>query len=685
MATYGSKYTAEWKNMRGQVYRIIIKQRDYSGTAKGIGYFAGCVLEIQGSMGDVISPIVKTQLRFSMVDAWDKADTTTAKFGNWQEFFTPDATLYKVELYEVNGNTATIIWSGYVTPDSWLEDLGYRGTITVTARDNVGHLKDFPFVADGIITPDDNGLIKIRYIFDRAMEIIDFPMTFATESWGSGQYSADVPCTDDDFYLTDACVNAALFDGLDWYEAFERTLEAIGYTFRYVGQNKCVAGSLRNMPKMGHYTSAVQSQTMEFYGGSLELDPAVKKIEEEQDYKMEKEVGLPVFDGLEFSATESTYRCKTDGNPLPGGGTVSISEHDAVYNELTNAGETGWVAGDAMLNPDEKEADDFLVREEGEDGWRKYAFIACNQQPVGGVIDVFASYRFRTRTAGMILTFRFTPNAVSIRYTGSMSGKVMKPKYTLANVKYYAMYTDGTIARYWDGGRWQTQIAEVSVDFDSEHTASTDLAIEMNECPDIPNGGQMVIRLAQITYKMSYDGGHGCYARVAYIGAEISAQTALQTNKVTTINNDNYNVMLTRRPTFGALSREMGFVKPSNYLAGIFYYPLVGTDPMLFPYQARFTDQGYTVPLPVLIHQQILCYYHGAARVLSGNCAPINKARFSFEKLCVYKGHTYLLQGGTMDFFSGVLTGAVLREFVDFSTLWSGGAPEYSEDVIYNG
>ena len=168
------------------------------------------------------------------------------------------------------------------------------------------------------------------------------------------------------------------------------------------------------------------------------------------------------------------------------------------------------------------------------------------------------------------------------------------------------------------------------------------------------------------------------------VGSEINAQAALQSNKVTTINNDDYNVMLTRRPLFGALSREMGFVKPGNYLGGLFYYRFVGADPELFPYQARFTDGIATVPLPVLIHQQILCYYFGAARILSGSCAPVNKARFAFDKLCTYKGISYLFQGGTLDLFSGIITGAVLREYTSFTSLWSGGAPEYSEDVIYN-
>ena len=83
MATYGLKYYAEFRNTRGFDYRVEILQRDYDGGSKKIGYFAGCVLEIQGNMGDVISPIVKTQLRITMVDASDKSDTSATKFGNW--------------------------------------------------------------------------------------------------------------------------------------------------------------------------------------------------------------------------------------------------------------------------------------------------------------------------------------------------------------------------------------------------------------------------------------------------------------------------------------------------------------------------------------------------------------------------------------------------------------------------
>lgn len=683
MATYGLKYTADFRNTRGQDYRLRIYRRDYTGGSKTIGYLAGCALEVQGAQGRVIDPVVKTQLRFSVVDAWDKAETATAKYGDWQEFYTPDATLYKVVLYSLSGaGTATEMWSGYVTPDSWQEDLDYRGIITVTARDNVGHLKDFPFVADGVATPDENGLVEIRNLFTRAMQVIDFPMDYYLESAGSGQYSADVPCTEDGDYLTEALVNASLFDGMDWYEVLEQTLDSIGYAFRYVGRNRCVVESLRNLPKVGHYSEATGSQAMEFYGGNVELDPAVKKIEEEQDYKTQKEIELDIFGGVQYGAA-STYRCVTEGNTLPSGGTVSVPEHDAPCNPVSGSDPYPWDTNSLLLDPGTKQPDDFLRRAEGEDGWRRYIFIAGNFKDTD---TPHTWFRLVSKTAAVKLDFNFTPKPIAIKTSGSQAGYAMAPGYSLAEIKYVVnmVSINSTAVRRWNGGSWvQTNDPIVlTKTYDAQNTFSDTFEVELGECQDIQDG-ILVVQFYDIKYKCWSNSGHGCYARVASVTVELLGTTALQSNKVTTVNNDDYNVLLTRRPLFGALSKSMGFVRPNNYMGGLFYYPYVGSMPELYPYQARFTDQGATVPLPVLIHQQILCYYFGAARVLSGSCAPVNKAKFDFGKLCTYKGVSYLFQGGTLDLFSGIVTGAVLREYASFDELWT-GTPTYEDDPSYN-
>ena len=682
MASYGLKYEAEFQNTKKHFYRVRIYRRGYTGASKTIGYVAGAAFEVQGNQVDIIAPIIKTQLRVSIVDAPDLAETSAVKYGDWQEFFTPDATLYKVVLGQsLDGTDYTDIWSGYLTPDSWVEDINYRGIITITARDGLGQLKDYPFEASGLCTPDENGLISIYAILHDAKRVFGMPMDIVSyigtseigykpPRFSAGEYT--------DISIESASVNAALFEGMDWYQVLEQTLEAIGCAIRYNGQNALIIMALRDLPKLGRSDGAFEYNPVEFYGGTLEFMPAVKRIVEEQDYKQRAEVDFPVFDGLQFNAG-TTYRCKTEGNTLPAGGTVSIPEHDAAMNTLSNKGKTGWDLASGMLNPAAYEADDFLKRAEGVDGWRNYAFIAANQV-LNGSAPV-ATYRFVTRTAAIKTTFRFTPNALSITMSGSQTGRMMGPHYALANIKYYVMFTDGTTTRYWNGSQWTSTAILLEKEYDAQNQYETTLEINTSECADI-TVGTFVVELGQIIYKMWSDGGHGCYARVVEIKAEINSTTSIQSNKVTTINDDAFNVVLTRKPLFGALSQEVSFVRPSNYLAALFTYTSYHSNPAVCPYNFRFGSET-PVPLPVLIHQQILCYYYGAARVLNGNCAPINNGRIQFDRICTYNNIRYIIQGGTLDLFSGVLMNAVLREYLDFDELWDGSTPEYSGGPTY--
>ena len=389
-----------------------------------------------------------------------------------------------------------------------------------------------------------------------------------------------------------------------------------------------------------------------------------------------------ILKGLTFGGDAADYRCQVNGNQLPGGGVVTIPEHDAPRDYIVSAGSTKWIAGRDLLNPGDYLPDDFLKRSEG-DNWKNYAFIPSNR-----VTDPFrgTALEFVSRTAAAKLVFSFTPHALTIRDTGSMSGKMSDRYYSLASIRYRVMYEsmDHQTTRWWNGGEWGTTGLVLEKTFDSQNQNETEFVIELGECPDI-NPGRLRVEFVNIVYKCWSGGGKGSYARLASLRSELIAPTTLQGDVVTTINNNAYNVKIDRKPLFGALSRTMGFLTPQNYENGLFFYEVGEAVPSLFPYMVRFSDYaGGVVPLPVLIHEQILCYYFGAARVLSGNCAPVNKSKFDFGKICSYKGVSYLFQGGTLDLFSGVISGAVLREYTTFSSLWSGGAPEYSEDVIYN-
>jgi hypothetical protein len=672
MASYGLKYYAEFQNTRKQNYRLDIYQRGYSGSATAIKTLCGCVLEIQGAQGNVTAPIVKTQLRFSMIDAWD--ETGSGKWGNWSEFYTPDATLYKVSISDGDG----VMWTGYVTPDSWQEDLGYRTAITVTARDNIGHLKDFQFD----MTPNGDGLVQISDLLDEAMDKIECAMTVTIARTGLGPESTQNIVANGE-YLHEAYINAALFDGMNWYDVLERTLEATGMCLRWVGGDKIEITYLRNMPAMGSPYASPGYQTLEFYGGSLEFEPAVKQIIEEVDFKPQKEVPLEILSGLQYGSS-TTYRCKVEGNELPAGGRVSVPEHDAPADVLSSGGDSVWVAGYNMFDPSDRQAYDFLKRDEGVDGWKEYPMIPSNYTTDDYINSRF---QFKTRTAAMKITVNFTPHPLSIGHSGSDNGKMIAPGYSLSEIKYQVRYLseDNSTVRYWDGGSWTTNVnASQTREYDAQNEYGTALEIELAECSDIESG-TLIVCFFNIKYKIWYRGGDGVYARVQSILIGLTSTRAVDSDRVTTVNNDAYNVQVERHPLFGALSREVGFVKPTNYLAAIYYYPSGSDTPEQYPYMVHFNGQSASraVPLPVLIHEQILCYRHGAARVLNGRCAPINKTAWDMTTLYRYKGVTYLLQGGTLDMFSGIMDGAVLHEFVAFDTLWT-GTPSYNGDTTYN-
>ena len=162
---YYEKYRKNITNPEGVSYRLAIYENRTSSPGSGypmeIGGLVGLNFVFQGQQSDVFTPIVKTSIELTLVDVSDKPTVTASpmniKQGNWEEFFTPDETLYKVSIARIVSGASTIFWTGYITPDSWQEGLDYRAPLTFTARDNWGHLQDFTFD----MTPDAQGLVCI--------------------------------------------------------------------------------------------------------------------------------------------------------------------------------------------------------------------------------------------------------------------------------------------------------------------------------------------------------------------------------------------------------------------------------------------------------------------------------------------------------------------------------------------
>lgn len=694
MANYLEKYYAEFRNTRKQDYKLTIEVRmDANTTAPTltkIGTLCGCVLEVQGSQNYIIAPIVKTQLRFSVVDAPDyKRPAAGTKYGDWQEFFTPDATLYRVRLDRIlPGGSLENIWRGYITPDSWSESLEYRGAITITARDAIGHLQDFDFD----MTPNGDGLVKIADLIAAAGDKIETPMQF----WLNEYYTAYKHPEANGVRVCDAYVNASLYDGMNWYEALERTLEAIGYCIRFAGNYTLIVTTLRNIPLLGNVpTPATKSgnvipgeQVMEFYGGNLELDPAVKQIEENVNFGYEDELELPIFENVSLDPNvQRTYRCAVDGVKLRSGAIWRTGEHDAPYNGLELLdNEPIWGGSSAFLDPEAYSAGGYRLQQEGA-SWKEYLFIPANDVNK----SVKQEFFIYARSTDLTITFRFA-EALCILQGGTY---LNTHNFLLDKFVYAISYESDSGTRYWNGNSWGSEYTEITAELNAQEqydnrTPINEVSISLRRQSE-DGKGYIRFTIVSLVYKQETAGDKGVYARLSTISIKSKNAVSVTGDHVTTINNSAYNVKLSRSPLFGAMSTDIEFMLPSNYKNAIYYYSrdagegaISSSIPKLYPYRVRYEGQteAQAVPLPVAVHQQILCYYFGAARVLEGNCAPINKGVFYFDRLCVYKGRKYILQGGTMDYFSGIINGAVLREYMDFDDLWSDEQPEYSQQTL---
>ena len=338
MAEYGLKYVANFtsrKEAGANAFTLEIWQKDLpqSFEAKTIRAWRGLTLEVDGD-DDPVSPIQKTIVNFTLVDAPEIADAATEKSGDWQEFFTPDSTMYKVIIKQGQ----QYLWSGFITPDNWQESLDYRGAVTITARDNIGHLQDFDFDLQG----DNAGTATIANLLKAAINKIDFQMAiyYLIGEW---EYQSDHKwILYDNSELADFRVNVSQFEGKNWYDVVDSVLSSLGLFLRYTGNNQYVVSHLRYLPWLGNPTQqSTDVQDVIFLGGGTRTyKPAYKRIVENVKYDFSEEAKYDAADGLSLAAATDTYTNKIS---------VMIQEHPATYAQITgaitkntNAAAKGW-------------------------------------------------------------------------------------------------------------------------------------------------------------------------------------------------------------------------------------------------------------------------------------------------------------------------------------------------------
>jgi hypothetical protein len=268
---YGLKYT-QWVGQGGSRVLIRVYVKDWTGASYGMAHITGASLQIVGGQSDILAPVIKTAFSFSLVDAWDEGSTAAdgtecvnamnEKCGRWEEFFTPDATKFRVEVAAAApGGMPAVIWTGFVTPDSWSENLIYHGSVTITARDMLGALQDAEFNL--------TGRVSVLDIVQGALSACACPMGL---SYTAGHFLAH----ESGVSLLRHNIGALTFSGDTWMTALEDTLESLGLALRWNGRNEMVLTSYRYLED----DTQAGFHAMEFINrtGLRELAAALKSV-----------------------------------------------------------------------------------------------------------------------------------------------------------------------------------------------------------------------------------------------------------------------------------------------------------------------------------------------------------------------------------------------------------------------
>lgn len=689
MATYfsesGYKLKYRWSGYdnRGMAVQLDIYQKSSSSfSLTYIGGLKAINLRLQGGQGSVYSPIIKTSLEVTLVDAPDEV-ASGYKYGNWQEFYTPDSTRYLVKLYRCwEGSSQTLEWQGFITPDSWQESLSYRGSITIVARDNLGHLQDFEF--DG--TPDKYGLIQIfngsTGLLDLALSKISFPMNLAHNTSGDAKSLRDTNGNT----LIASKVNARKFQGQDWYHVIESVLEAIGYCLRFVGGG-FVLQPIRNLPLTG-YTSRssahAAAQVVEFYGGDRSNDPAYMEIKDIVDYDSQDEISYDIHRNLTYGSNYVTY----NGKQISGlGGDHSFTGR-ACSNTNSN-GETqgGWLFGYGygFINPA-----DCVTRNPREPQATvedmEYGVPLAADQAVDGSLQ--PTYRMACLSTDVTIICEFA-RPMNIK-TSRLLYSVARLKDYMAKAKLYIKYTDPQTSTvyYWNGSGWQTSSALTEVDIADTLAESYSFEVALADIGETAAlGGWLDIGFANFLNYGDDAPVAGSFVRLTAIKAQLNTKSVLKSDTVTTINSADYNVKIQRKPELGAMSAIVDFTSPANYLGALWEYDSNGIP---IPHQYANYWNGYSsttaIPLPAQIHKQILCFNHVSLQMLEGQMGSVTKSDpLTFSKEVYYKDHYFIIQTANLDVLHNRMNGVNLHEYVWYDSLWNeNNNPTYSGVPVFD-
>lgn len=655
MADYALRYYKDY-GVQDSIVRLEIYKRysapEYAPAPKEIGtVMTSARLIMQGDQDDITAPIVKTSLELSFVDA---PDTEYGRMtGPWEEFYTPDSTEFFIKVL-IDG---VVEWSGYVTPDSYEEDITAYGVITIVARDNIGHLQDFNFDENG----NADGMISVQEILTKAWQLIESKQSLVIAE------DADVIWPECYGYRPyELMLNVEAFEGKNWFEVVESVLDSLGLVLRYVGHNEFRVYPLRSIPLLDKpsFNSVEVQPTLFKASAHRSLQRACKKIVDTLKY----EIG----DIYAFNLKDKDYSKATlsiNGNTVPSWEPSEI----ALWRRVGNVG---------TINP----------YEFGKNPRGGASFANQSNMFVSVLNDVNSeSYLVLERSfmAGeliMDLSFNFDGRFYSADYDDRYINIGMAKEQSVEVYYSIECYTcDESCEHYWydtennifvtvekiasasltygqssSQGRFGSQLAKV------EHsvripTGTSFLQVKFYgfKASLIEQGANM--RPSYTPIQNLIDAGKA-YCRISDLKMSQHDANDYKESKVTSIYDETFNNLITRDPAIGAgpvvLSAKV--IKNGIYLPESGYPP---AKPWNWP------GDNVQTELQVLIAQQILLYNSKPNNLINGTLVSEDRM-LRLPGIWTYNNKKHNLISGSLDLITGYLEDVKLREFVEWSDIY---------------
>ena len=644
----------------------------------------GLRLVIQGDQADVDTPIVKTSLEMQFVDA--PGLEYERKCGYWEEFYTSSATEYQVRLYK----DGEIEWTGYITPDSFSEDLRYRGSVSIIARDNLGTLQDT--TCDLTVIQNADGKVRISTLIGRAVRAIstcameleindeDFPSSWMLDS----RYEMS------NNLMWQMVDTKQLHEG-NWWEALEKVLYSIGACIRFVGGNKLKLIPIRNLPKCGQqYWQDVEVKDVNFLAyGHRELVPGVKSIAEKHEFEINTEQDPERINQYNGTATRSVNGIILEG---PNNYTGSIYNVPAWGYTNPRTKSTVVASNSNLLNVNG------YPRLKGEDSeawgaWEDESIIYYLVNAIDNKSVIFSRRIFSTNSKVSVYVDVNKPVTLTSDYSRVLNLPIEDvSSYGISPfLQYRLKFTDftGQTTQYYNSSSKQWQTASVN------NTEQLSVTLFANDSPttqtitigelQLQTTGTIELEILAIHIQgISMTLRHDCvgmYMRLSNIRFDVELPEDIKLMSkltLTTEYSDKYSVRLNREPEFAINATELPEVAyvPNAILAeGAEQY--YGVDKFAWH---DWHKKDYGISLARLIHQQLLAYYAEPNNLLTGELVDRERGALPLNAIYTWNGKPHMLISGKLNILNGRIEGATLRGFTRYDHMWETWVE--NEDIV---